>query len=647
MRRRLTEAALAALFLVPLLPAGQARAAEYEMPTDALYVVDTSGGQVAVRVEVTFTNTLPDPPGQISAFTHVDLAIQAGASQVSAADASGPLRVDVTPADGSVVASVRTRSRVRYTQSVAFTLLYRLADGATADLHVRPEIVRFPAWGFGTSSQVTIQLPAGYEARADGDPMLTDLAGASLELTSGPIADPARWLALITAVHPGDLVTQSASVALASGTVDLQVRAWSEDPAWGKRTLALLVKALPLLEEAIGLPYPRVGPLVITEAAGGETSTGVLPSANAEIRVAFDAPDFIVLHQAAHIWINEELAADRWIREGLASHYAARVAATLGLAPPPYEPAARTSELVADAIPLADWREGPASGTEDAYGYAASWALVERIAKTLGEAPIALALQRVVTGVSAYEPFEPAAAGGDGRAYRPVSTRQFLDELGAVSDVDLSGPFRGLAFSADAAHELDARAAARESYARLLTAAGDWGAPDPVRAAMADWRFDEAQALISEASAWLTGRDALLAQVAAAHLAVPDRLRDRYTLGGGGPDASAELQAERAAVAAYAALGARVAAPRGPLDAIGLWFAEDPGRLLVSAAESYRLGDLRASGDALDRLELELNRAPSDGAVRLAAAIVLLALVGLATGVALRRRFGSHYTAAP
>jgi hypothetical protein len=646
LRRRLAEAALAALILIPLLPAGAARAAEYEMPTDALYVVDPSAGHVVVRVAVTFTNTLPDPPGQISAFTHIDLALQAGASAVVAADASGALRVDLARSDRSVVASVRTRSRVRYQQSVAFTLSYELADAAAADLHVRPEIVRFPAWSFGTKSQVTVKLPAGYEARADGDPMLTHLAGANLELTSGPIADPARWLALVTAVHPGDLVTQSASVALASGTVDLQVRAWSEDRAWGERTLGLLVKALPLLEEAIGLPYPRVGALVITEAAGGETSTGLLPSANAEIRVAFDAPDFIVLHQVAHIWINEQLAADRWIREGLASHYAARVAVMLQLAPPPYDPSAQTSELAADAVPLVDWRPGPTSGAADAYGYAASWALVDRIAKAVGEAPMAQALQRVAAGVSAYDPLEPVAAA-DGRPFAPVTTGQFLDQLGAVSDVDVAAPFRALAFGADHANELEARAAARESYARLLRAAGDWGAPDPVRAAMADWRFDEAKALMSQASAWLEKRDALVAAVAAAHLAVPDRLRARYSLGGGGPEASAELNAERAAVAAYAALRDRVAAPRGPLDAIGLWFAEDPDRVLMTAAEGYRLGDLRASGDALDRLELELNQAPSDGAVRLAAAIVLLALVCLAMGVALRRRSGSHYTAAP
>src|SRR5207247_6293334 len=48
LRRRLAEAALAAVILVPLLPAGPARAAEYAMSTEVHYLVDPSAGQVAV-----------------------------------------------------------------------------------------------------------------------------------------------------------------------------------------------------------------------------------------------------------------------------------------------------------------------------------------------------------------------------------------------------------------------------------------------------------------------------------------------------------------------------------------------------------------------------------------------------------------------
>ncbi|MGZ6372904.1 MAG: hypothetical protein ACXWL8_05865 [Candidatus Limnocylindria bacterium] len=646
MRHRLAGTILAALLLVVMVPPPPTSAAEYEMSTSARYVVDPSGGEIAVSVEVTFTNTLPDPPGQLSAFTHVDLAIQNGASLVVARDDVGPLHVDVATGDGAPVASVRTRSRVGYNRSVSFTLSYRLADAAAPDLHVRAEIVKFPAWGFGTSSQVSVELPAGYEAHADGDPMLPDLTGSSLVLTSGQITDPVHWLALITAVRPGDVVTQTASVALASGTVDLQVRAWSEDAAWGQRTLSLLVKALPMLEAAIGLPYPRSGPLVVSEAAGGEASSGALPSATAEIEVAFDGSAFTLLHQAAHVWISDRLAADRWIREGLASHYAAQVAAKLGVEPP-YDPAAQTAALAADAGPLIGWTGIVTSGAAEAYGYAASWALVDQVAKAVGEGSLAMALKRVVAGLSAYDPQVPDdATSPDGGQFQAVDTRRFLDQLAATSSVDLSHLFGEKAFGPDAA-ELAGRDAARASYGRLLTAAGDWGAPDPARAAMAEWRFQDAQVLISEASAWLTRRDGLLADVAAAGLVPPDRLRERYALAGGGPDAIAELDAEGALVTAYISVKQRALAGRGLLDAVGLLFVEDPKHLLAAAADSFGTGDLGSAADALDRLELELDRAPSDGTVRLAAAVVLVALLGLGVGLTLRRRSGSHYTAAP
>lgn len=642
-RRLATAVTLAALF-APLLPRVTA-AAEYEMPTVVRYVVDPAVAQIGVSVEVTFTNTLPDPPGKISAFDRIELAIHEGASQVAASDSAGALHVDVETRDGVQVASVKPRARVRYNKSVSFTLSYALADAASPDLHVRSGIVKFPAWGFGTSSQVTVQLPSGYESRADGDPMLTQEAEGGQTLTSGPIADPASWLALITAVLPGDLVTESATVALASGTVDLQVRAWTTDAAWGHETLSLLVKALPMLEEAIGLPYPRVGPLVVSEAVGGGEGADTSDSTTAEIQVAFDASTFTLLHQAAHVWIDDHLAADRWIREGLASHYAAGVALRLEVEKP-YDPAARASDLSADALPLVGWREGGASAA-DAYGYAASWALVDRIAASVGDAHLTMALRRIVAGVPAYDPIDPDAADVADPRFAPVDTRRLLDQLAAVSGADLANLFGEAAFGPDAAVELAQRGAARDAYGRLVSAAGDWGAPDPVRSAMGGWRFDEARAGITAASAWLTARDELVAQIAAAGLAAPQRLRDRYTLAGGGPDASAELDAERAVVERYLALKDRIGGPMDPLETIGLFAASDPDETLAEAASEFGTGDLQAAAAALDRLELRLNRAPSDGAVRLASAVVLVALLGLGTGAALRRRAGSHYTAAP
>ena len=85
---------------------------------------------------------------------------------------------------------------------------------------------------------------------------------------------------------------------------------------------------------------------------------------------------------------------------------------------------------------------------------------------------------------------------------------------------------------------------------------------DAIRAAMAEWRFAQARSAIAEATAWLIERDALIDRAADAGLVTPSRLRERYVAAGGGPDASAELQAEEALVDAFVAMQERVLANR-------------------------------------------------------------------------------------
>ena len=427
--------------------------------------------------------------------------------------------------------------------------------------------------------------------------------------------------------------------------MDLQVRAWSDDVAWGDRTLALLIDALPRLEEAIGLPYPRLGPLLVSEAAAGEAPGAEVPPAAAEIQVAFDGSPFTLLHQAAHVWVSDQLAGDRWIREGLASHYAALVAAELEVQPP-YDPSQRAVELAADARPLVDWPSGTAGGGAEAYGYAASWALVDQIATSVGAAHLREALVRVVAGVSAYDPIEPDGVATDGRPYPPVDTRRLLDQLAAVSDADVSDLFGETAFGAAAAAELTRRGAAREAYARIVGDAGDWGAPDPVRAAMSEWSFDVALARIGEAAAWLDERDALVAACAVVGLVPPDRLRERYVAGGGGPEAVAELEAERALVDAFAGMRARVTAPRDPLEAVGLFLAADPVALLAEAGDSFERGDLRAAADCSTESSSSSTVRPRTAQSASPGWRSCLPLLGLGVGVTFRRRSASHYTAA-
>jgi hypothetical protein len=653
--RRPAVALLCAALLVALAPAGPAppgaghlaRAAEYTLVTTARYDVQPEDRRIVVAVDVTFKNTTPDPSGQFSVFNVVDLAIHTGAASVAASDSRGALRISVATRNGVNVASVSPRTPVRYNQTMIFTLTYVLLDAASPDIRIRPSAIVFPAWSFGTSGAVAIVLPADYDVRVDGDDLTATRDASAVRLESGPVADPTTWLARVTAVRPSSYTTLSAGVALASGTVDLQVRAWTDDEAWGEATMALLTRALPLLEEGIGLDYPRVGPLVVVESVPdlvGELSEPVAEAG--EIAVGFNQSPFTTLHQVAHVWISEQLVGDRWIREGFASQAAAAPAAELEVALP-YDPAARSTELVEAAFPLISWGAGAATAEQDAFGYAASWALAERLAAAVGADALRLAWGRIAAGVSAYEPVAEEAPAISGRPITPVDSRRLLDQLEAVSGQDLTAEFAARVFDEAAAAELAKRAAARQAYADLLIAAGDWGAPDPVLADLAAWRFDEAQAAIAEATAWLAARDELSAAIDAAGLATPDRLRDRYRVSGGGPDAQDELDAEAALVAGYTDVRAQIARRPSIVQQVGLLGGEEPSARLAEASALFAEGDLRGAAEEVDAARARLAGAFADGAVRLGSAgAVLVVLLVLAIVVARRRR-ARGYTARP
>jgi hypothetical protein len=429
--------------------------------------------------------------------------------------------------------------------------------------------------------------------------------------------------------------------------VDLQVRAWTDDPAWGERTLELVAAALPLLEERLGVPYPEVGALVVEETVAGAQDLGGEPApSGTSIQVGFDQPPFTVLHQLAHVWLADDLVSQRWIGEGFASWMAAGAAAELDV-DPAFDPAARREELADDAFPLVSWGAGESTPQQDAFAYAASWAVAEEIAAAVGEDDLRLAWGRIAAGTSPYQPIgEGAPAPGvPSPARQPVDSRALLDHLEAVGEADLGEIFRRWVLDEETAGQLAERAEARAALDDLLAAAGDWGAPEPVKVDLAAWRFESAGDRIDEALAWLADRDELLASAEAAGLSVPQRLRDRYRTAGGGDDARTELQAEAAVVDAYAAALARNAAQRGILERIGLLGGADPDDQLAEANRLFAEGDLRGAADLT-----------AEAGTRLEQAATHLLLLALALGLARRQRrrpapvgsaSDSDYTAAP
>ena len=656
-RAAASVAAAFLLLLVGLLPAlpvvgpSAVHAAEYTMKTEATYEIAPGEGTARVSIDVTFRNTTPNPPGQFSVFPTIDLAVHHGARSVRAEDARGRrLRTTVEQRNGVTVASVQPRPAVRYRQTRNFTLSYVLDDGASRDVRIRPSVVIMPIWSFGTSGTVVVRVPSDYEVLVDGDELRAEEDGSSWQLESGPVANPTRWLARITATLPSSYVTAERQVALSSGAVDVEVRAWSDDPGWGRRTLRLLTDALPRLDEDIGLSYHPTGPLVIVESLPEADAVLREPAASdVDIAIGYTEPAFTVLHQVAHLWLPATLAADRWMREGFASHAAARVADELKV-DVPFDPE-RAAQIRSDnAFPLISWGAGEATTGQERYAYAAAWAAADAIAAEVGEDALQLAWQRTAAGLDGYRaPFEEAPTTPVATIV-PADSRHLLDQLDAVSDGDVVPIFRRWVLDADSADLLPARRLARGAYEQLAAAAGDWGVPDPVRLALAGWRFDDAQAAIGEATDWLADRDALLGRIAAAGLVAPERLRAEYERGGGSDAARRELDAESAVVAAYVVTRDQANDERSPLEKVGLLGGHAPEATLDQAAGLFADGDLVGAADLINDAANRLHAAASDGLLRIAAVMILVGVL-LVVGVRQARRRGGaggdRYTAGP
>ena len=636
MRRRRARLALVVALVVGALSAPTSvSGAEYTMVTSARYVVDDAAEKVLVVVDIAFTNTFAPPAGQVSVFNAIRLAIHDHAAAVSAGDGSGALTVSVAASGGVNVATITPRAPVQYGKTATLQLAYELRDGDPG-LRVGPHLVSFPAWGFGTQSEVRVELAADYEVRVDGDDLDGEVDGDTAVLTSGTIADPTHWLANIGATREPDYETLQRAIPLTGGTADLQVRHWVDDPEWGTAMLDLVADALPRLEAAFGVPYPAHGPLVITETvtAGGPD----VPTDKDGIAVGFTEPPFTVLHQVAHVWAGNSLTGDRWLLEGLASWAAATVSSELEIALP-HDPATVASSLAAHAFPLAEWDASERPAAAEGWAQAASWALTNQAASMAGVEGLREAVGRMAAGVDGYDLLAGTTLAGEAVVEPvPVTTRAYLDHLDAVTTEPIVEALAGSLLGEGAAAELTARTTARAAYDGLLLAAGDWGDPDPVRAAMVGWQFADAEILIADAGAWLVGRDALLAEIEAAELTAPDRLAAAYRTHGGGSEAWAEIDAERAVVDAHADAAASIDGRLDPVARIGLLLGPGPEERLSTAATAFAAGDLRVAADELAGLHQDLATATAGGLVRLLGVLVALGVVVLLISVAMRRR---------
>lgn len=615
--RRLATSLLAVVAAIGLLgsPLGptaptDVRAARPDLTitSHAKYDVQPDKQRVRVTVDLTMTNHLKDTKTKRYYFDEAFLDVMPRSSGFKLTrEGSSPTANVLKRTDDY------TRLRLAYPRlysgkTAKYRLTFNLNDpgGApTRDLRVGDSLVSFPVWAFATDStpgsSVSVVFPTGFEVNVEAGAIkapTTDAEGRTV-FETGKLDKPLDFFAYLVADRPGAYREETVSTTVLGAPTQLTVRSWPDDEPWAERITGLLDGALPALGEQIGLPWPHDESLTVEEAVSRSTEgyAGLFDPGRSLVEIAYYADDFVVLHEAAHGWFNGSLLADRWSNEAFASYYAVEVADVLEVDARGEE---LTDELRAARIPLNAWGPiGQEPGAQEDYAYAAALALARAIGERAGEDGLRAVWSDAAERISAYQPADGAVERTDG----PPDWRGLLDLLEARTDATYTDLWRTWVARPDDLPLLDARTASRQRLEEVTALAGDWRLPRPVRDAMRAWRFEDADALLADATATLEARAAVGAAAEASGLIAPAGLRLAFEDDDGFEDAEAEAAAELATIERYAAALALRPAASNPFIELGL-YGETPEADLVAARDALARGDLEesvaASIDAAD-----------------------------------------------
>ncbi len=650
---------LAAPAAAPLV---RAAAPDLTISSDARYDVQPVQRRIRITVDLLLTNHLKDTVTRRYYFDKAFLAVLPDTSGFKLTwDGKGAPAVHVSKRTKDyTLLRLDLGQRLFSGKSARYRLQFLLVDpgGApTRDVRVGDSLVSFPVWAYATDgtpgSSVKVVFPAGFSADVEAGAIpapVVDATGRTIYQT-GKLDKPLSFFAYLIADRPGAYAERTVSPVVGGSKVDLTIRSWPDDPTWSTRVGDLVGRALPVLAEQIGLPWPRAGGLTVQEAVSRSTGgyAGLFDPGKGIVEVAYYADDFVVLHEAAHAWFNGALLADRWANEAFASYYGLTIAPGLQVKA---GGDTLTPALEAVKFPLNSWGAiGRETSAVEDYAYAATLALAKAIAARAGADGLRAVWADAAGRVGAYQP--PAVDGVAPASPETVDAApdwrgllDLLDEQGSGTYEDL---WRTWVARPTDLPLLDARQAARARYDSVVAAARDWQLPRPVRDAMRAWRFDTATALLDDATRILDQRTAIATAATVAGLTPPDTLHVAFERPDGFTSATDEAAAELVAIGQYGEAAATRPAAPDLLQALGLWGAT-PDAELAQSRTLFATGDLAGSAAAATAAASAWTGAEDMGRGRLVS-IVALTLAGLLAvvlfGAWLRGRRRRHRALAP
>jgi len=299
-----------------------------------------------------------------------------------------------------------------------------------------------------------------------------------------------------------------------------------------------------------------------------------------------------------------------------------------------------TDNLLANKIPLNDWGEiGAVQIGVEEYAYAATYHLAGLIFDRTSIPSLQLVWRGADASEMAYQPAHSTGAPQTGVGGDVAGWQQLLDLLDQRAGANFDDLWSEWVVNPTEQRELDARATAREQYARLVEDAGAWNLPRDLRFVMGSWTFDEAEGDMTLAATVLDVRDQGVSAAARLDLSPPAELEQLFERDGGLKAAQAEAELEAAVLGDIATTSRRLGEKETILESIGLLGA-NPAADLDAARAAFEADDLHAAGRDADQALAARTGAAEAGQTRvlLTGGGVLVLSGATFVGVRVRRR---------
>jgi hypothetical protein len=645
MPRRLGLLLTVGLLVAIVAPPAAAAGRGLVVVAQTRYQVQPDAHQVHVTVDAVATSFEPDTADARIYYSGVNFAAQAGATNVVAFADGRTIGAEITRrTEGFTLIEVTFAHGVFFHQSYSYTVAFDLVDpggSGARDLRIGSSLVAFPVWAFGTQGEgggsVQVHLPRGYTPDLLGDEMdATKLTTGGTRLTADP-PDPFAFFAYLTADRPGAFADTDLRLDVNGVRALMTIRSWEDDPQWGQRVTRLMRRGLPALQELIGVPLPVLQRLTVEEAATSRLGeyAGIYDPVTRLFRVRYDADGYVTLHEAAHIWFNGSLFADRWIGEAWAEFYGVQAGRRIGASGNAFE---LTNALLSARLPLNNWGAiGIESLDVEEFAYAASYSLAQDIAKRADLDGLQLVWQAADGGEMAYQPSHPTDGPTTGVPVAVQGWQRLLDLLEERTDAEYTDLWQKWVVNKDQLPLLATRQSARHHYADVVEAAGEWELPLSIRSYMGGWEFDATDRALNEASGVLESRQEIASLAAELDLTPPDTLQQAFEEDGRMEEAASEAAAEFASLVSLDDAGDGLEVT-GLLASIGL-LGRDLDSELSMARAAFSDGDVTEATRTASEIADASSHAADAGRVRVAVggAGVLL-LDGIGMGILFNRR---------